>query len=119
MDDAIARSKKIRESTAGIATWANQDVIWLDQVFKLNQNFPTAEDAILDELTLVSSGPRGGAEMDLRGHVRLANVIARLQESIRTKVGKATPKRSGDDPSVPQYAVSFDATVFPEKGEKP
>ena len=43
--------QKIRTSTAEIAKWADEDVIWLDRIYQLNQGFPPAEDAVLGSST--------------------------------------------------------------------
>ena len=57
MDESIADAKKVRDNTAGIAKWADEEVIWLDRIYKLNQSFPPAEDAVLGELLIINSGP--------------------------------------------------------------
>jgi hypothetical protein len=116
-DDAIAHAKKVRLSTAEIAKWADEEEIWLDRIYKLEQSFPSAEDAVLGQLT-ISSGPRGG-QIELKGWVRRPDDIRRLEEGIRAHGGKMIAKSSREDRTVPPYACSFEASVLSEKSEKP
>ena len=92
-------------------------MIWLDRIYALNQGFPPAEDAVLGQLT-VNSGLRGG-QIELKGWVRRPDDIARLEEGIRAHGDKMSEKSSREDHSVPPYSCSFEASVLPEKGEKP
>ena len=84
---------------------------------RLEQSFPSAEDAILGQLT-VNSGPHGG-QIELKGWVRRPDDIRRLEEGIRAHGGSMSAKSSREDRSVPPYSCSFEASVLSEKGEKP
>jgi hypothetical protein len=117
MDDSIARAKKVRTSAAEIARWADEDVIWLDRIYALEQSLPPAEDAALGQLT-VNSGPRGG-QIELKGWVRRPDDIAHWEESIRALGGSMSSKSSREDRSVSPYSCSFEASVLSEKSAKP
>jgi hypothetical protein len=117
MEKQIERAKKVRTSTAEIAKWADEDVIWLDRIFTLQQSLPPAEDAVLGQLT-INSGPRGG-QIELKGWVRRPDDIRRLEEGIRAHGERMSAKSSREDRSVPPYSCSFEASVLSEKGEKP
>ncbi len=117
LDRDLDRKKKIRAATAEIAKWADEDVIWLDRIYALDQSLPPAEDAVLDQLT-VNSGPRGG-QIELKGWVRRPDDIRRLEEGVRAHGDHMSAKTSREDPSHPPYACSFDASVLSAKSEKP
>ena len=47
--------KKVHASVAEIAKWANEDVIWLDRIYALEQGILPAEDMALGQLTASSA----------------------------------------------------------------
>jgi Tfp pilus assembly PilM family ATPase len=117
LDGAVTRAKKVFASTADISKWTAEDVIWLDQVYAMNQGLPPAQDVVLGELTL-STGPAGGL-IELKGRVRRSDDIAHLEESIRARGYKVGEKSSREDHPDSSYPYAFDASVMPEKGGKP
>ena len=118
LDKEIDRAKKVRTNTAEIAKWADEDVIWLDRLYTLEQSFPAAEDAALGQLT-TNSGPHGG-QMELKGWVRRqTDDLTRLAEGVRAHGEKLVIKSSREDHSMPPYSCSFEASVLAEKSEKP
>ena len=86
-------------------------MIWLDRIYALEQGFPPAEDAVLGQLT-VNSGVRGG-QIELKGWVRRADDIARLQSSIDAHVGKWSAKTDKPDRAVSPYGHYFEASILP------
>jgi outer membrane murein-binding lipoprotein Lpp len=116
LENDVELAKKVRATTAEIARWADEEVIWLDRIYDLEQGFPTAENAVLNQL--VVNGGRGG-QIELRGWVRQQDDIARLGDGVRAHGGKLSAKSSRDDRSVSPYTCYFEASVLPQKGEKP
>ena len=117
LDQEIESKKKVRTIAADIAKWADEDVIWLDRIYALDQSLPPAEDAVLGPLA-INSATRGG-QMELKGWVRRPDDIRRLEEGIRAHGGKMSLKSSKDDRIVPPYACAFEASVLADKGAKP
>jgi Tfp pilus assembly PilM family ATPase len=119
LDEALTRAdaKGIRSRTVEIAKVVGDEVIWLDRLYDLNQSFPTAEDAVVAQLT-VNSTIRGG-QIDLKGSVRKQDVIARLQEKIGTHGEIMTLRGSSENRTDSPYPLSFDAFVHPKTSEKP
>jgi hypothetical protein len=117
MDDSMAHANKVLANTGGIANWVDNNVIWLDRIYALNQSLPSAEDVALGELTF-NSPPRGG-RIEVKGWVRQSAVIGRLEEAIRAHGDEISAKSSRQDGSVQPYSVYFDDSVSSTKGEKP
>ncbi len=119
LEESIDSKKKIRASVAEIAKWADEDTIWLDRLYVLEQSFPSAEDAVLSELA-ARSNPSGG-QIELKGWVRRPDDIVHFKEGIvRAHGGTISEKSSHEDSTAPSpYAWSFEASVLPEKGKKP
>ena len=117
LDESMARGKKVRTTVAEIAKWADAEVVWLDQLHALSQGFPPAEDAVLGQLTL---GVRqGGSQMDLKGWVRNAEVIGKMEEDARARSGQISGKSSREDNSVKPYSWWFEASVMLGAAKKP
>jgi Tfp pilus assembly PilM family ATPase len=105
----VEAAKKLHANVAEVATWADEDVVWLDRLQQLNQNFPTAENAALNQLTLTAT--KRGGQIDLKGFVRRTDVIAAMEDSLNDRVGKMTIKNSREDRSVSPYTWAFEGTV--------
>ena len=72
-DNSVARDKQVHTIVTEIAKWADDDVIWLDHIYALQQGFPPAADMVLVELS-ANSG-----QFTLKGRVRRADDISRAQ----------------------------------------
>ena len=116
LDASILQAKKVRANSADIAKWADEDVIWLDRIYTLNQSFPPAEDMILNDLA-ADSGINNG-QVTLKGYSR-PDGIARLRESIGAHGGRLNEQNIIEDRTLPPYTCTFEATVLPKKSDKP
>jgi len=112
LEIALTSGRKIRAQAADIAKWTDGEVVWLDQLNALSQSFPPAPDAMLGQLTLAVR--RGGSQMDIKGWVRGADVIAKMEERVRERSGQISGKSSREDRSVRPYSWRFEATVLLE-----
>ncbi len=112
LDRKIEAAKKDRAKVADIARWANDEVIWLDQLYSLNQCFPPKEDAVLDELVCSQQG------MDVKGLVSNEGVLAKMEESMDKRIGPVTPKIQKEDQSRRPYSWHFEALVVPKKASE-
>ena len=117
LDEAIAAAKKVRGATAEIRKWADTEVVWLDQLEGLTESFPPAEDAVLGQLTLRIG--QGGSQIDLKGWVRDAEVIAKMEDAVRARAGQIQSKSSREDSSMKPYSWRFETSVLLQRGAKP
>ena len=109
LETAKGKAEKIHTAVAEISKWADEEVIWLDQLQSLNEGFPPAEEAMLGQLAL-GVRPTGG-QLDLKGWVRRAEVIAKMEEQVRARGAQISIKNSREDGSVKRYAWRFDALI--------
>jgi Tfp pilus assembly PilM family ATPase len=116
LEKEIEPARKIIANTAGIARWADEEVIWLDRIYMLEQGFLPAEDAVLNQLTAKSDVH--GAEIDLKVSVRREGDVKRLVDGIRAHGGRMSTNNSREDQSA-RYPCSFDAKVLADKDAKP
>lgn len=117
MERKIADGKKVRKTVAEIAKWADSEAIWLEQLRALSEGFPPAEDAVLGQLTFGVN--QSGSRVDLKGWVRNAEIIAKMEERARQRVGQLTGNSSREDNSVKNYSCRFEASLLQAKGGKP
>jgi hypothetical protein len=117
LDVSIAAAKKTRASAADIAKWADEDTIWLDQLLTLSEGLPPAQDTILNELTFAVL--QNGSQVDLKGSVRNAEVIAKMEERVRARSGQIVSKSSREDSSAKDYSWHFEASVQMGRRPKP
>jgi hypothetical protein len=111
-DDA----EKTRAASADIAKWAEHDVVWLDQLRDLSQDFVPAERGMLRQLIL-KPGQSGGGEMVLKGLVKDSDSIATMGKRLRTTSREFVQHSSKPDASMKAYTLEFDASV--NVGRKP
>jgi Tfp pilus assembly PilM family ATPase len=116
-DEQIAEAKKVSGNTADIAKWADEEVIWLDRLYTLNQSFPVAHDAMVNSL-VANSALRGG-QIDLKGLVRKDDDLQQLDGALRPRDEKLSVKTSREDRAHPPYTLNFEATVLLMKSDKP
>ncbi len=118
MDDKIANAKKVRANAADIAKWADDDTLWLDRIYKLDKSSPPAQEVVINELS-AQTGVKGGP-MTIKGYARGFEGIELLQDGVFANGGRMIEKDSREDPTAPPpYTWYFEATVQPEKSDKP
>lgn len=117
LDADIVSAKKVRTTVAEISKWTDGEAIWLDQLRALSEGFPPAQEAILGQLTFAAR--QGGSQVDLKGWVRNAEVIATMEERVRARAGQIAGKSSREDNSMKNYSWRFEASLLQAKGPKP
>jgi Tfp pilus assembly PilM family ATPase len=117
LDASLPVAKKTRATAAEIAKWTDEETIWLDQLLSLSESFPPAQEAILNDLTFAVLTT--GSQVDLKGLVRNADTIGKMEARVRARSGQIVSKNSREDHSVKDYSWRFEATVQLKRGAKP
>ena len=118
LDDKINRAEKTRSSMAGVIKWDEEDVIWLDRIYKLNKSSPPTAEVVLNELNATSSVH--GGPMTIKGWAHGLDGIESLEEGVYAHGGKMIQNVSREDTTIPApYTWYFEASVQPQKSEKP
>jgi hypothetical protein len=109
-EKAAARADKIRQAVAEISKWTDGDVVWLDHLRALGEDFPSASRAILTQL---SFGPSpGGGEIHLRGLAQDPDTISQLEQQLRKRSRGVIDHGSHEDPSRRPYGWRFETSVL-------
>ncbi len=92
LDLKLTALAKTRATVAAIDSWREGQSVWLDQLQALSEGFPPARDAILGQLTFAVR--QGRSQVDLKGWVRDAEVIAKMEERVRAAPATRSPARA-------------------------
>jgi Tfp pilus assembly PilM family ATPase len=116
LDAAIAKGNKTKTTLAEIDKWRGGDIVWLDELRHLCEDFPSAEEAMLTELTL-RPRTRGG-EMLMEGLARDSTSIDLMEKDLREGSRRLVGKDTGEAPSPGHYKWRFSSSVLITPGEK-
>jgi hypothetical protein len=117
LDALLAGLTKTRATVAEIDRWWEGQSVWLDQLRTLSEGFPPAQDAVLGQLTFAVR--QGRSQVDLKGWVRNAEVIAKMEERARSHAGQIASKSSREDHSLKDYSWRFEASLWVGKESQP
>ncbi len=106
--------KKLRSKTVvldAVERWEASEINWLDELRRLSEQFPSADEAVVQRITMApSAGSRGLISMSVR--VRDPEIIADLETSLRDATHQVSSQRisqSGDEQS---FSVQFETSVL-------
>ncbi len=119
LDTALIAAEKVSASSNEIAKWADGDVVWLDQLRELSEDFPPARQATLSRLTLMVAPASVGGEMQLEGWAQDTEAITALEQSLRGHARRLVGVNSREDHSLGQYSWQFKTSVFVGREARP
>jgi len=115
--------KDVTAQAAAINRWLATDVNWLDELEQFARrvrpqpltakDFPTANDAVITQLTVirpVGIGAAGG-RLDVKGVAKSPSAVKELEERLRDSAHRVTPGGGNQDKAVPGYDWSFGLAV--------
>jgi Tfp pilus assembly PilM family ATPase len=134
--DNILRAAGSRNLAAAkdIAKWADGEVVWLDRLRDLSEDFPAADAAMVDHLSLTrqsdrtavarspvraSTGPEMQGKMDIEGLARDNKSVGTMEQALRAHGRRLEGSKTNEDRSSPPYSVKFWTTVLVGEGAKP
>lgn len=125
LDEQVDRAQDLQDAVDEIEKWtaAGNDVVWLDELRWLSENFPDAQDAMLTQLTLSVSSGKG--EMTLDGQARSVDAVTRLDADLQGESNRYSHRMAGktkkEDESKRPYPVQFRSvlSLTPKEKAKP
>ena len=118
-----ADGNKIIASVKEIAKWADGEIMCLDQLRALSEDFPPAEKATLGHWTLapvsVSSGADVYGRMHLEGWARDNEAVTFMEQSLRAHGRRVEGSTTNEDRTLSPYSSKFNTTVLVRQGSKP
>lgn len=84
---------KMEEQINEIDSWVSADVQWLDELYRLSDKMPSADEAIIKQLQMGTRSESGGT-ISFNGYVSDHSVIAKLEGSLRDEYHQVDGKES-------------------------
>ncbi|MBN2217381.1 MAG: hypothetical protein JW719_08390 [Pirellulales bacterium] len=108
LDPEVQRSEKVIAASEQVEAWLEGDVVWLDELRWLSDQFPSAADARLTSLSTFNN--RQGRGWTLGGLARDANAKAALDRGLQDAAHQLLPKTS-ETVDGNRYRISFSSSV--------
>ena len=112
LDRQVTKADKIKQGAGEIANWTAGEIIWLDELRQLCQDFPPAEDAMLTQLSMGGVSAGHGGELKLEGLAKTAASIDALEQGLRDKAHHVEGKGRNLDNSQKIYSWRFVSSLF-------
>jgi hypothetical protein len=103
---AVKSIKRMEE----IERWTRGDVVWLDELYDLSDEMPSADEAIVEQLQ-AGSRSEGGGVIVLDGLVSESDVIQRMEQQLRDETHRVDGTTSYQDDSHPDYGWRYHETM--------
>ncbi len=109
LDRKLKEAEKTRKLVDALNAWRASDVMWLDELKRLNEKVPSAKEVMLNKLTL-AAGERGG-QITLEGFAANAEAVQTLEQSLEDPNHQLLSKGKAEDASQPPYTLRFGSVV--------
>lgn len=110
LDVAVEKAEKLMDKTDRIKVFTDGDITWLDELRRVARRLPDADHLILREISLGPGRERGG-RIILKGNVVTAEVIAKLEETLRYGDTMVEGRMGVIDRTNQEYPYQLDTTI--------
>lgn len=106
---------ELEEEVLEIDSWVNADVQWLDELYRMSDKLPSADEMITTRIHMQPANNQGGTAA-LEGYVSDQSVIGKIESSLMGEnhavLGKGTQERTYGE----AYSISFQeyVTITPD-----
>ena len=105
----VEAARKAVKAVEAIKPWTDSDVVWLDELRKLSEDFPPAKKAMLNDMTFSSPRSAGGT-MTLKGLAADVAAITEMEDGLRNESRRVADQGRFVDDSNKFYKRRF--TLF-------
>ncbi|HOA52006.1 MAG: hypothetical protein WBH86_03545 [Thermogutta sp.] len=109
LDRQLKQAAETRKLADAIQAWSGGHVNWLEELRRLNEKIPPAEEVMLGKLTM-ASGARGG-EISLEGFAARSESIEKMEQALDDQQHRVISKGKAEDDSQKPYKLRFGTTV--------
>lgn len=81
LKDKVAEAERKLAAARTVEGFLDNDIPWLDELYRLSRDLPSSEEVILTQLTLINRSPAGG-QIVLDGYTREHDHIRAVEESL-------------------------------------
>jgi len=79
----VDSANDLREEVEEIDAFMASGINWLDEMYELSEELPSAEEAVIDKATFTWLPTRGNGQMTLEGHFSDSDVIKTIETELR------------------------------------
>lgn len=117
LNEEVTKARERERVVAEIKQWGVNDLVWLDELRELSQEFPDSKEAMLTHLRF--GRHNDGGEMTLEGLVREASVVDQLEQRLRDERHAVEGRGRQQDKQRKEYSWQFKSAVVvkPMTGE--
>ena len=106
---AVAEAEEIQKRAGEVEKWLRTDVLWLEELARLAQQLPPAQEVMLTQLRLAAH-PQGG-ELQLTGVLAESSAGDDLEAALRDERHTVEGRGRRHDPKDSRYPWRFQSTV--------
>lgn len=112
----IDKYNEVVNRVAAIEEWRAEDVPWLDELKRLAEKLPPAEDMMLTDLRL-NSQKGGGGRIEFDGLVKKLETVQKVENSLRDAQHQVETGGTLPETETKPYEWDFDGSIFVTAGE--
>ena len=105
----VKKADKLVSDASEVEDWLKNEVVWLEELRWLSQQFPESKDAMITSFNAASNDRR--REMWLNGFVRDADIVSKLDIGLRDSTHKIAGKTKNESRSEKGYNIYFRSSV--------
>lgn len=109
LDRELKQATEVRKLADAVQSWSAGHVHWLEELRRLNEKIPPAQEVMLSKLTM-AAGARGG-EINLEGFADRSESIEKLEQALDDQQHRVISKGKAEDDSQKPYKLRFGTTV--------
>lgn len=110
LDEPVKRARMRINDAARIEEFVQGDFVWLDELHRLSQELPSADQVVLTQMLLSVRTPAGG-QLILDGNARSPGDLEQVQTALRQSQRTVLSRGGQEDPRQPVYRWMFKETV--------
>ncbi len=111
-----SRWRDIQQQAGQVAEWADQEIVWLDELHQLAKSLPESQKVMLMQLAAATSTEGGRVQLD--GVASQSGVVAELERGLRGERHQVSTQGGQEVPQGNRYKWRFQSTlVITPRGE--
>lgn len=103
-----------RTQLAEIDRWLADDVNWFEQLVWLSRQAPSAQELVLNELTMTANN---GGTMALKSLLKDSSIVSPMEERLRDEHHDLKTGEKGEVRGNPNYAFRYNLSIVLSRGE--
>lgn len=109
LEREIKAGAEVIQLAQGVRTWLSSQINWLDELKRLNEKIPPAQEVMLSKVSL-AAGSRAG-EITLEGFAASSQSVQKMEQALEDEHHRVVSKGKAEDDSQKPYTLRFGTSV--------